>query len=91
MSNRASIELKTWPPYFEAVDKGIKPFEVRKDDRGFAVGDVLWLREYDPATGAYTGRECYRKVTYVLRGYAPAVAEGYAVLGLCGHIPEAAQ
>lgn len=74
-------ELKTWPPYFGAVADGSKPFEVRKDDRGFTVGDVLWLREWEPATQEYTGRDCHRRVTYVLRDYVPAVADGYAVLG----------
>jgi hypothetical protein len=75
-------ELKTWPLYFRAVANGSKPFEVRKDDRGFAVGDVLWLREWDPATQEYTGDECRAEVTYVLRDYAPAIGEGYAVLGV---------
>lgn len=75
-------ELKTWPPYFDAVLYGEKPFEVRRDDRGFAVGDVLWLREWDPATKEYTRRECRVAVTYVLRDYVPAVGDGYAVLGL---------
>jgi len=31
--------LKTWPQYFEAVLKGTKRFDIRVDDRDFAVGD----------------------------------------------------
>lgn len=58
-------DLKIWPEYFQAVKSGIKPFEVRKDDRTFLEGDVLLLREWNPDTKAYTGRELRRKVTYV--------------------------
>lgn len=41
-------ELKTWPEFFRAVQSGAKPFEVRKDDRPYAVGDVLQLLEFEP-------------------------------------------
>lgn len=41
-------ELKTLPVYFDAVLRGDKTFEVRKNDRDFQTGDVLVLREYDP-------------------------------------------
>lgn len=80
--------LKAWPEYYCAVEDGRKPFEVRKDDRNYEVGDLLVLQEYEPGfapmgMGAeYTGRECRRIVTYVLRGYE-AIASGYVVLGLC--------
>jgi hypothetical protein len=40
--------LKTWPDQFTAVADGSKTFEVRYDDRGFAVGDLLRLAEWDP-------------------------------------------
>ncbi len=51
-------DLKTLPEYYQAVKAGIKPFELRKeDDRRFEVGDVLYLREYDPARAdAYFSR-----------------------------------
>lgn len=76
-------ELKTWPAYYAAVRDGRKPFELRKDDREprFEEGDTLILREWDPATEAYTGARLVRGVSYVLRGF-PGVEEGYAILGL---------
>lgn len=37
-------ELKTDPEVFDAVARGEKTFEIRKDDRGFSVGDTLLLR-----------------------------------------------
>ena len=40
--------LKTHPEPFAAVCLGHKTCEVRKDDRGFKVGDVLLLEEYEP-------------------------------------------
>lgn len=37
-------KLKTWPVYFDAIERGEKPFDVRRDDRGFQKGDVLILQ-----------------------------------------------
>ena len=59
-------ELKSWPEFFVPVAIGVKPFEVRKDDRGFQVGDLLLLREWNPNREEYTGRELRRWVTYIL-------------------------
>ena len=43
-------DLKCWPHEFDAVKSGAKTFEVRSnEDRGFAVGDLLVLRTWDPA------------------------------------------
>ena len=36
--------LKCWPVYFDAVKRGEKTFEIRKDDRGFQKGDILVLQ-----------------------------------------------
>ena len=75
-------ELKTWPEYFEAVATGRKTFEVRKADRLFAVGDVLRLAEWLPVAQDFTGRVCFRRVTYVLRGGHFGIEDGFCVLGL---------
>jgi hypothetical protein len=78
-------ELKTWPEFYRHLVSGEKTFELRKDDRGFRVGDVLWLREWqrlsvNPTTGEYTGRESRYRVTYVLSGIG--IEPGYVVLGI---------
>lgn len=79
-------ELKCWPEYFDQVADGRKPFEVRKADRSYNVGDVLRLREWDPAIGLYSGREVHRRVTSILRGGSFGVERGYIVMGFsyCG-------
>lgn len=81
--------LKTWPTYFDAVKSGVKTFELRRDDRGYKVGDILDLREYDPGSG-WTGRQCIRDVTYVLRSnHAFGLLNGDAiVLGLAQPEPK---
>ena len=48
-------ELKTYPKYFQETIEGNKPFEIRKNDRDFQVGDVLILKEWDNIK--YSGRE----------------------------------
>jgi hypothetical protein len=73
-------ELKSLPHYFAAVVDGRKPFEVRRNDRGFQEGDVLWLREHDGA--AYTGRESYQRVSYLMLEYEDVIKPGYCILGL---------
>jgi len=80
----ARHELKTWPEYFEAVARGDKTFEVRKDDRGFMRGDLLVLCEIEPddAPKGYTGRTCERRASYVLRGPGFGVEDGYCVMAL---------
>lgn len=59
-------ELKCWPEYYDAVERGDKPFEIRKWDRPYLVRDILLLQEYDPEKQDYTGRQIKRKVTYLL-------------------------
>lgn len=76
-------ELKTWPEFFRAMGNGSKTFELRRDDRSFAVGDKLVLFEFDPRVNLYTDRKLYARISYVLRD-APSfgLAPGFAILGL---------
>jgi len=84
---RATVHcLKTWSPFFLAVHRGIKTFKVRRDDRGFSVGDVLILQEFDSVNKRYTGNTLYRLVVYKLDGDQFGIEAGYCVLGL-GPLP----
>ena len=78
----ATHELKTWPEFYLALEKGRKTFEVRKDDRGFMVGDLLVLKEWDPRRELYTGREMHKEVSYRMPGGQFGIQPGYVVLGL---------
>lgn len=81
-------ELKTWPSYFEAIQKREKLFEVRKNDRDFSVGDKLRLREFDPGKDAvindwkYTKREQTVIVTSILHGGQFGIEPGYCVMSI---------
>lgn len=78
-------ELKTWQFYYADVISGNKNFEVRKGDRNFEVGDTLHLKEYDPHSNTYTGRECRVKVGYILFGGQFGIEEGFVVMGFPPH------
>ncbi|MEB4784825.1 DUF3850 domain-containing protein [Paenibacillus jamilae] len=74
-------ELKIWPEYFQAVWDGTKPFEVRKNDRAYQVGDMLVLLEWDPVKNEWTGSGICKRVTYILDN-PNFVKEGYVIIGL---------
>jgi len=54
-------ELKILPVHFDAVEDGVKTFELRLNDRDYKVGDVLWLKEWDDDRKIFTGRVLQRR------------------------------
>ena len=72
-------ELKILPEYFVAVAKGLKTFEIRKNDRNFEVGDILILNEIHYYSRNSTGRSVEKKVTYIT-DYAQK--ENYVVMAI---------
>lgn len=84
--------LKTWPVYYDAIERGEKNFEVRRDDRGFQKGDVLilqrtgtddWNRHQVDYGADFKVRHQLRKtITYVLTGGQFGIEPGFVVLGL---------
>jgi hypothetical protein len=76
--------LKSWPEFFEQTLAGQKPFEIRKDDRGFDGGHYLSLWEWCPDKMAYTGRSIAMRVLYILGAEAgvPGLLPGYCIMGV---------
>lgn len=74
--------LKTWPEFYDAIARGDKTFEVRKNDRDYMTGDWLKLVRYDPDTLTTSGEPLYRRVTYVMHGGAFGLDSAYVVMGL---------
>lgn len=86
-------ELKILPQYFNAVREGKKTFELRKDDRGFQVGDVLMLKEFnlqekyeiiESAETYFTGRKILRQINYILKDESESMGlnKEYVILGI---------
>jgi hypothetical protein len=73
--------LKCETGYFQAIEKGLKTFEVRKNDRDFQVYDMVYLKE--SVNGLETGRELpVKEITYILYGGIYGIEKGYCVLQL---------
>ena len=73
--------LKCWTEQFAEVLSGRKTFEFRRNDRGFAVGDVLDLRDFDPVGMKYSGQFELRRVTHILSsGFG--LPKGYVVMSM---------
>lgn len=74
--------LKTHEAFFTPLATELKMFEVRRDDRGYAVNDVLILEEWVPGSERYTGSFVVRRVMYKLDGGQFGIEPGFCVLGL---------
>lgn len=81
--------LKTDPDVFQLTLDGLKPFEIRKADRDYQVGDLLVLKEtYFSAQQmknegmplAYTGRTYECEVVAMINGEQYGLLPGYVLL-----------
>lgn len=72
-------EVKISSIYFDDVAAGIKNFELRKNDRGYKVGDILKLNEVK--SGKETGRFIKAKIEYMFEEHT-GLQEGYCILGI---------
>lgn len=74
-------KLKTWPKFYKDIVSGLKPFEIRKNDRGFKVGHTLTLEEWDPSTEQYTGNSRVVRITYLLESNQVwGLEDGYCLM-----------
>lgn len=76
-------QIKLAAMFFDDVASGRKSFEIRKNDRGYKVGDILEMMEFK--SGKETGRMIRAKVTYMMEEHT-GIEEGYCVMGIerCG-------
>ncbi len=61
------IERKILQKPFEKILSGNKTFEIRLANWECKPGDILALKEWNPETEKYTGREIEKTVTYIAK------------------------
>jgi len=77
--SRGHHNLKTETEYYQAIERGDKKFELRKNDRNFQVYDILYLEE--TVEGKYTGRKLGPlEIQYILEGGKYGLPEGYCIM-----------
>ena len=71
--------LKTEAEYYKEVERGIKKFELRRNnDRNFKVGDIVYLEE--TIDGKYTGRKLPPvEIRYVFIGGKYGLDTGFCI------------
>lgn len=74
-------ELKCQKKYFEQIWNDLKLFEIRYDDKGYKVNDILILRECEPLHKTYSGRYIKAKVLYILENFC-GLNNGYVCMSL---------
>ena len=71
--------LKTETKEFQDIEKGIKKFEFRKNDRKFQIGDILHLEE--TVNGIYTNRKLEPiEIKYIFFGGKYGLSEDYCII-----------
>ena len=58
-------EVKCYPDYFDKLKSGVKPFEVRKKDRPYQVGDFLAVNEFVDFNYEFHSDDEYEKFSRV--------------------------
>lgn len=57
--------VKSWSMFYRDILTGERTSDIRRNDRRYAVGDMMHLHEYDPVKGEYTGEKALVQITYV--------------------------
>ena len=70
--------VKLESEYYQALEKGIKKFEVQRNDRDFKIKDMV--KFYEVVNGVETGRNTIRfEIQYVLQGGQFGLDEDYCI------------
>lgn len=59
--------VKIWPEYYDDIESGAKPVDLRIDDRGYQAGHFITFQEYNPRLMSYTNRETTKKIKHVMK------------------------
>jgi len=71
-------QIRLGAQFFDDVLEGRKKFELRKNDRGYKVGDILEMMEFKD--GRNTGRTVKVNVVYMLEDFT-GLEDGYCIMG----------
>jgi hypothetical protein len=74
--------LKTWLEEFKDIKSGRKPFDFRKNDRDFQLGDTVISAEYNQHSKKFTGEKHEARITYLIKGGKFGIPEGYCIMAL---------
>jgi len=81
-------QLKSWGEFFDAIKRGDKLHDLRRNDRDYRVGDYIFLERYDQFKGEYTGEYWFVRVSYITSNRVPcafsssALHRNYSLLSL---------
>lgn len=71
--------LKTETEFYQFIEIGLKKFELRKNDRDFSIGDILYLEE--TVNGIYTGRKMEPiEIKYIFHGGRYGLEKDYCII-----------
>lgn len=73
-------ELKLQPRFAEDIREGRKTFEIRRDDRGYKLGDVLTFTDLGKEPYGMPSYEVVYKLTH--EDFPDGIPAGYCVLGI---------
>ena len=64
------------------IDTNCPITPIRKNDRGYAVGHELHLREWDPSTEEYSGRSVHCEVIHITDGGEFGLPKDMCAMGI---------
>ena len=73
-------EVKILEQYANRNNEGEKPWELRKNDRDYKVGDWIRFHIIDDETNELTGFSYRRKITYLFEGGEYGLGKGFCIM-----------